>query len=215
MRRGWCPATPENFKLTWPADFALAERLLRSRGSRRPPCSRRHDARVCASAKAGTSTRWSPGRPLVLGGVRSRTPTACVGHSDADALLHAHHRRAVRRGGARRHRPPLPRHRARFRRRRLAPLLHEAARTGARSGLGRSATSTARSLRRRRSWRRTSRRCAQRIAEALGVAPDAVNVKAKTAERLGPVGEGRAIEARAVCLLQREPGILLAHEHDD
>jgi 2C-methyl-D-erythritol 2,4-cyclodiphosphate synthase len=28
-----------------------------------------------------------------------------------------------------------------------------------------------------------------------------VNVKAKTAERLGPVGEGRAIEARAVCLL--------------
>jgi 2-C-methyl-D-erythritol 2,4-cyclodiphosphate synthase len=28
-------------------------------------------------------------------------------------------------------------------------------------------------------------------------------VKAKTAEKLGPVGEGRAIEARAVCLLLR------------
>ena len=41
----------------------------------------------------------------------------------------------------------------------------------------------------------------QRIAEALGIAVDAVNVKAKTAEKLGPVGEGRAIEARAVCLL--------------
>ncbi|HJV69969.1 MAG TPA: 2-C-methyl-D-erythritol 2,4-cyclodiphosphate synthase, partial [Ideonella sp.] len=27
--------------------------------------------------------------------------------------------------------------------------------------------------------------------------------KAKTAERMGPVGEGRAIEARAVCLLAR------------
>ena len=27
------------------------------------------------------------------------------------------------------------------------------------------------------------------------------NVKAKTAEKMGPVGEGRAIEARAVCLL--------------
>jgi len=37
----------------------------------------------------------------------------------------------------------------------------------------------------------------------LGLAADAVNVKAKTAERMGPVGEGRAIEARAVCLLQR------------
>jgi 2-C-methyl-D-erythritol 2,4-cyclodiphosphate synthase len=28
-----------------------------------------------------------------------------------------------------------------------------------------------------------------------------VNVKAKTAEKLGPVGEGQAIEARAVVLL--------------
>ena len=35
----------------------------------------------------------------------------------------------------------------------------------------------------------------------LGVAVDQVNVKAKTAEKMGPVGEGRAIEARAVCLL--------------
>jgi 2C-methyl-D-erythritol 2,4-cyclodiphosphate synthase len=41
----------------------------------------------------------------------------------------------------------------------------------------------------------------ERIAQALGLAAGAVNVKAKTAERLGPVGEGRAIEARAVCLL--------------
>jgi len=42
-----------------------------------------------------------------------------------------------------------------------------------------------------------------RIAEALGVAVDQVNVKAKTAEKMGPVGEGRAIEARAVCLLHK------------
>ena len=42
------------------------------------------------------------------------------------------------------------------------------------------------------------------IAAVLGVEPGAVNVKAKTAERMGPVGEGRAIEARAVCLLQRD-----------
>jgi 2-C-methyl-D-erythritol 2,4-cyclodiphosphate synthase len=33
--------------------------------------------------------------------------------------------------------------------------------------------------------------------------PARVNVKAKTAEKMGPVGEGRAIEARAVCLLAR------------
>ena len=38
---------------------------------------------------------------------------------------------------------------------------------------------------------------------ATGLAPEQVNVKAKTAERLGPVGQGLAIEARAVVLLQR------------
>ena len=40
-----------------------------------------------------------------------------------------------------------------------------------------------------------------RIARTLGLDAAQVNVKAKTAEKLGPVGEGLAIEARAVCLL--------------
>ena len=43
----------------------------------------------------------------------------------------------------------------------------------------------------------------QRIAGALGVELDQVSVKAKTAEKMGPVGEGRSMEARAVCLLFR------------
>jgi 2C-methyl-D-erythritol 2,4-cyclodiphosphate synthase len=30
-------------------------------------------------------------------------------------------------------------------------------------------------------------------------------VKAKTAEKMGPVGEGRAIEARAICTIARAP----------
>jgi len=46
-----------------------------------------------------------------------------------------------------------------------------------------------------------------RIGAVLGLAVDAVNVKAKTAEKLGPVGEGRAIEARAVCLLARRAAV--------
>ena len=41
------------------------------------------------------------------------------------------------------------------------------------------------------------------IARALDIGADCVNVKAKTAERLGPVGRGESIEARAVCLLLR------------
>jgi len=42
-----------------------------------------------------------------------------------------------------------------------------------------------------------------RLAETLGLSTDVVNVKAKTAEKMGPVGELKAIETRAVCLLQR------------
>jgi 2-C-methyl-D-erythritol 2,4-cyclodiphosphate synthase len=41
----------------------------------------------------------------------------------------------------------------------------------------------------------------ERIAAVLGVEVAQVNVKAKTAEKMGPVGEGRAMEARAVVLL--------------
>ena len=46
---------------------------------------------------------------------------------------------------------------------------------------------------------------AESIARTLGVAVQQVNVKAKTAEKLGPVGQGLSIEARAVVLLTRVP----------
>ena len=39
------------------------------------------------------------------------------------------------------------------------------------------------------------------IAQCLGIAPEQVNVKAKTAEKLGPVGEERSMEARAIAVL--------------
>ena len=39
------------------------------------------------------------------------------------------------------------------------------------------------------------------IARGLGLALDQVTVKAKTAEKLGPVGEGKSMEAQAVALL--------------
>jgi 2C-methyl-D-erythritol 2,4-cyclodiphosphate synthase len=37
----------------------------------------------------------------------------------------------------------------------------------------------------------------------LQLQPSQVNVKAKTAEKLGPVGEGLSIEARAIALLNQ------------
>ena len=44
----------------------------------------------------------------------------------------------------------------------------------------------------------------QRIADALKMNVSRINVKAKTAEKLGPVGQGLAMEARAVALIYEE-----------
>ena len=43
--------------------------------------------------------------------------------------------------------------------------------------------------------------CARRYAALLGLDAGQVNVKAKTAEKMGPVGEGKAMQAQAVVLL--------------
>ncbi len=43
----------------------------------------------------------------------------------------------------------------------------------------------------------------QRIGQALLLPIEQVSVKAKTAEKMGPVGRGEAIETRAICLLVR------------
>jgi len=42
-----------------------------------------------------------------------------------------------------------------------------------------------------------------RLAELLGVAPDAVGLKARTLEGLGPIGEGRAVAAQTIIVLER------------
>ncbi|AEF86220.1 2-C-methyl-D-erythritol 2,4-cyclodiphosphate synthase [Treponema primitia ZAS-2] len=49
-------------------------------------------------------------------------------------------------------------------------------------------------------WREQIR---ESLAKALGVSAELVFVKGKTGEGLGPIGEGLAVEALAVCLLER------------
>ena len=41
------------------------------------------------------------------------------------------------------------------------------------------------------------------LARALGLALDRVSVKFKTAERVGPVGEGKSAEAQAIVTISR------------
>ena len=142
------------------------------------------------------------GRPLILGGVHIPHSHGLLGHSDADALLHAITDALL--GGAGlgdigRHFPDTD---ERFRGADSAVLLAEAARRVGEAGwaivnVDSTIVAQAPKLAPHIGAMR------ERIAALLGLPTDRVNVKAKTAEKMGPVGEGRAIEARAVCLLQR------------
>lgn len=44
-----------------------------------------------------------------------------------------------------------------------------------------------------------------RIADLIGLDPDRVNIKARTMETLGPIGEGKAIACQAIVLLGSAP----------
>jgi 2-C-methyl-D-erythritol 2,4-cyclodiphosphate synthase len=142
------------------------------------------------------------GRPLVLGGVTIVHSHGLLGHSDADALLHAITDAllgAAGLGDIGRHFPDTD---PTFQGADSVLLLQAAAQRVRAAGWAIvNVDSTIVAQAPKLAPHIAAMR--ERIAAALGLAADAVNVKAKTAEKMGPVGEGRAIEARAVCLLQR------------
>lgn len=145
--------------------------------------------------------RLAEGRPLVLGGVRIEHAKGLVGHSDADVVLHA-----------------------------VTDALLGAAALGdigdlfpdtdpqwkdadsqffLREALGRL---------KRLGWRTINLDVTifaqepklgpvklgikRRLADLLGIAPDCVNVKAKTGETVGHIGRGEAIGCHAVVLIE-------------
>ena len=141
-----------------------------------------------------------PGRRLVIGGVDIPHTAGLLGHSDADVLLHAITDAllgAAALGDIGTHFPDTD---AQFRGADSVVLLQEAARRVRAQGheIG-NIDSTVVAQAPRLAVHIPAMR--ERIAGALGLALDQVNVKAKTAERLGPVGQCLAIEARAVALL--------------
>lgn len=140
------------------------------------------------------------GRKLILGGVEVPFAKGLLGHSDADALLHAITDAllgAAALGDIGTHFPDTD---AQFCGADSAVLLEEAARRVRAQGyeianLDCTVVAQAPKLAPYIPLMRS------RIAQVLGVGVDQVNVKAKTAEKMGPVGEGSAMEARAVVLL--------------
>ncbi len=143
-----------------------------------------------------------PGRALVIGGVHIPHSMGLLGHSDADVLLHAITDAilgAAGLGDIGRHFPDTD---AQFRGADSAVLLAEAARRVRAAGyaIGNVDSTVVAQAPRLAAHIPGMREC---IAKALQVAPDQVNVKAKTAERLGPVGQGLAMEARAAALIYK------------
>jgi 2-C-methyl-D-erythritol 2,4-cyclodiphosphate synthase len=140
------------------------------------------------------------GRKLILGGIDIPHTHGLLGHSDADALCHAITDALL--GGAAlgdigRHFPDTD---PQFQGADSVALLTEAARrvrvagwqiANVDSTIVAQAPKMAPHIQAMR----------QRLATALGIQLDQVNVKAKTAEKMGPVGRHESIETRAVCLL--------------
>jgi 2-C-methyl-D-erythritol 4-phosphate cytidylyltransferase/2-C-methyl-D-erythritol 2,4-cyclodiphosphate synthase len=191
---------PDNFKLTWPADFALAERLLAAADAGPGP-NIRGSIMNMRIGEGWDTHALVEGRPLILGGVTIAHSHGLAGHSDADALAHAITDAlfgAAALGDIGRHFPdtdPV------FAGADSLRLLADAAQRVRAAGFEiANIDSTVIAQAPRLAPHIDAMR--SRLAVALGVGIGQVNVKAKTAEKMGPVGEGRAIEARAVCLLQ-------------
>ncbi len=142
------------------------------------------------------------GRPLILGGVTIPHTHGLLGHSDADALCHAITDAlfgAAGLGDIGRHFPDTD---AAFKGADSIALLAECVRRVRAAGWEPvNIDSTIVAQKPKLAPHIDAMRA--RLAQTLGLDVDVVNVKAKTAEKMGPVGECKAIETRAVCLLQR------------
>jgi 2-C-methyl-D-erythritol 2,4-cyclodiphosphate synthase len=142
------------------------------------------------------------GRRLMLGGVEIPFHLGLLGHSDADALLHAITDAVLGAAALGDIGTLFPDTEAQFKGADSAVLLAEAARLVRAQGyeIGNVDCTLIAQAPKLAPFKPAMR---ARIAHILGVAVDQINVKAKTAEKMGPVGAGQAMEARAVALLFR------------
>ena len=173
---------PRLLKLTFPEDITMAEALL----PRRTRVGQGFDAH-----------RWGPGSSVWLCGVEIAHDQTLIGHSDADAGLHALTDAilgALGEGDIGDHFPPSDRQwkgasSDRF-------LTWAAGRVAARGGRIANVDVTLICEQPRVKPHREAMRA--RLAEILAVAPDAVSVKATTTEGMGFTGRGEGLAAQAV-----------------
>jgi 2-C-methyl-D-erythritol 2,4-cyclodiphosphate synthase len=141
-----------------------------------------------------------PGRKLLIGGVDVPHSTGLLGHSDADVLLHAIIDALLGAAGLGDIGSHFSDTDVKFKGADSLVLLAETGRLVAERGykVGNIDSTVIAQAPKLASHIPAMRAC---ISHALGLDASRVNVKAKTAEKLGPVGQGLSIEARAVALL--------------
>src|SRR5260370_30172313 len=146
--------------------------------------------------------RIAPGRPLILGGVTIPSDFGLEGHSDADVLAHAITDAllgAATLGDIGMHFPDTdPQWKGCDS---LVFLRHARELAAAKGYTILNVDSTVILERPKLKDYRAGIRA--RLAETLGLEVDRVSVKFKTAEKVGPVGEGRSAESQAIVTLMR------------
>lgn len=183
-----------NFKVTTADDISLVEAALTSR-----VCSQESSALEIRTGIGYDVHQLAPGRRLVLGGVTIPHEKGLLGHSDADALAHAICDALLGAAGFGDIGTHFPDTDARFRDADSIELLRNTVSMIAERYRILNVDSTVKAQEPRLGPYIGAMR--ERLAAALGVSTDRVNVKAKTGERLGPVGDGLAIETEAVATL--------------
>ena len=143
------------------------------------------------------------GRPLILGGITIPADFGLEGHSDADVLSHAITDAiigAIAAGDIGMHFPDTD---PRWKGAGSLQFLQHAVKLATDAGFTISNVDSTVILEKPKlkDFRLTIR---ESLAATMGLALDQVSVKFKTAEKVGPVGEGRSAESQAVvCLLSQ------------
>ena len=141
------------------------------------------------------------GRDLILGGVKIDYERGLLGHSDADVLLHAVSDAllgAAGLGDIGRHFPDTD---PKYKGADSLELLREVYRKITEQGY-RVGNIDVTMIAQKPKLKDFIPQMQENIAEAVNVAPDRVNVKATTEEKLGFTGSGEGMACHAVCLLE-------------
>ena len=142
-----------------------------------------------------------PDRDLILGGVKIEYELGLLGHSDADVLLHAVSDALLGAAGLGDIGKHFPDTDPKYKGADSLKLLENVAEKVKNAGYRVSNIDVTMIAQKPKLAPHIPQMVAN-IAAAVGIAPDRVNVKATTEEKLGFTGEGLGMSCHAVCLLE-------------